>query len=333
VAATTTIEWVRSPDGTPGRTWNPFRGIAPYRWYCERISLGCDFCYASRLNARFTGGMEYPPVMAGDTPRPSHLDPTALELPVRWRRPSMIFVCSMSDLFGPWNRYEDIADVFDLMRAYGARHHIYLVLTKRPNEMAQFLERYQWASKLERFFPHVWLGVTVESAAYAWRSAALSAIPIHEDAVRFLSAEPLLEPIHHRLTWRGIHWVIAGGESAGPTDRSMVSPCAGTLCAQDHWGSGLVHPYDKTTHTLSLCSVCGCPGYVPKVWAKAAVLALRDTARALPDPANFFFKQWGGPHPGSGGHAIDGVRWLAFPPQREAHFAQWSAKGERVLPA
>ena len=126
--------------------------------------------------------------------------------PLMWRRPRRIFVNSMSDLF-----HEDIADayiatVFDVMER--AHWHTFQILTKRPERAASLAPVLPWPN-------NVWLGASVENQYWARRIDPLRAINAH---VRFLSCEPLLGPLD--LDLRGIHWVIAGGES-GPRARPM----------------------------------------------------------------------------------------------------------------
>ena len=133
--------------------------------------------------------------------------PTALDLPIRWRRPRLIFVNSMSDLFHERIPDDYIAAVFAVMRE--AKQHQFQVLTKRAQRMKEL-------SGALGVPPNVWMGVSVESAAYASRITELRRVKAD---VRFLSLEPLLGPIP-KLDLRGIRWVIVGGES-GPRARPM----------------------------------------------------------------------------------------------------------------
>jgi protein gp37 len=183
------IEWTQS-------TWNPVTG-------CSKISLGCRHCYAERMagrlhamgNPRYRNGFQVT----------LHRD--QVDLPLRWTKPQMIFVNSMSDLFHRDVPAEFIAEVFDAMAQ--ASHHTFQVLTKRAKRLAML------APSLPR--PgNVWLGVSVETAAYVERIACLRDAPA---AVRFLSLEPLLGPMPE-LPLDGINWVIVGGES-GPGARPM----------------------------------------------------------------------------------------------------------------
>jgi len=200
VATISKIEWTEA-------TWNPVRG-------CSRVSPGCQHCYAERMAHRFSApGMPY----AGLTRRAGNGEPRwtgkvvtlpdALKEPLRWHRPRVVFVNSMSDLFHDGVPSTFIADVFDTMVA--ANWHSFQVLTKRPERAAKLAHDLPWPA-------NVWLGVSVESAKYLKRIDILRKIPA---AIRFLSIEPLLGPLPE-LDLTGIHWVIVGGES-GPLARPM----------------------------------------------------------------------------------------------------------------
>jgi protein gp37 len=145
-----------------------------------------------------------------------------LDQPLRWRKPRRVFVNSMSDLFHESLTYEQIEKVFDVMIDGGA-HHIYQVLTKRPDRMKAFVERYLSPALLPVVLRNVWLGVSCEDQKTAdERIPLLLQTPA---AVRFVSAEPLLGPIDFRaVRWghanalTGLDWIIVGGES-GPGAR------------------------------------------------------------------------------------------------------------------
>jgi protein gp37 len=178
----TGIEWT-------DKTWNPVTG-------CTKISPGCKHCYAHALALR---------LQAMGNPRYAHgfnvtLHADLLTLPLRWRRPSHIFVNSMSDLFHESVSEDYIQRVFEIM--VQANHHIFQVLTKRAARLAELAPRLPWP-------PNMWQGVSVESVAYLARIDELRRVPA---AVRFLSLEPLLGPLP-RLNLTGIGWVIVGGES------------------------------------------------------------------------------------------------------------------------
>ncbi len=237
----TDIQWTNA-------TWNPVRG-------CSRVSPGCDNCYAMRQAHRFSsaGG----PYEGLTTLRKGKVDwrgrarlvPEMLDQPLRWRKPRRIFVNSMSDLFHSSLTNEEIAAVFGVMGA--ASQHTFQILTKRPERM---LEWFEWAR--QRFpldviencasdagcpvdiqiedaawpLRNVWLGVSVENQKTAnERIKRLLDVPA---AIRFISAEPLLErvdlnhlpngmfsPFSALRRWTdgktttGLDWVIVGGES------------------------------------------------------------------------------------------------------------------------
>lgn len=135
------------------------------------------------------------------------LHPDQLTLPLRWKQRRLIFVNSMSDLFHEAIPEEFIHRVFETMQE--AHWHLFQILTKRAERLVELAGRLEWP-------PHIWQGVSIESARYAWRAAYLRQVPA---AVRFLSVEPLLGPIP-RLPLDGIHWVVVGGES-GPKHRRI----------------------------------------------------------------------------------------------------------------
>jgi protein gp37 len=183
------IEWTEA-------TWNPTTG-------CTKVSPGCDRCYAEQITRRFP--KSYPNGFA------LTLRPSAIDLPLKWRRPRMIFVNSMSDLFHVDVPDSYIATVFDVMAR--CPQHTFQVLTKRAIRLERLSRRLPW--------PHnVWMGVSVESPDYVWRIDSLRQVSA---AVRFVSAEPLLARLPS-LNLDGIHWLIAGGESQ-----------AGARLAHDDW--------------------------------------------------------------------------------------------------
>jgi protein gp37 len=265
------IEWTQA-------TWNPVTG-------CDRISPGCDHCYALTLAARLKamGQAKYQTDGRPPTSGPGFgvaVHTGALAEPLRWRRPRRIFVNSMSDLFHARVPEAFIAEVFAVMAAAG--HHIYQVLTKRPTRMARLLASdafpelvFQTAAHRHEVktltwpLPNVWLGISIELDRFCWRADRLRQTPA---VVRFLSCEPLLGPLPS-LDLAGIDWVIVGGES-GPGARPM-------------------HP----------------------AWARQ----LRDQATAA--GVAFFFKQWGGRTPKAGGRTLDGRTWDQYPARSAADAA------------
>lgn len=200
----TSIEWTHAA-GRVGRTWNPVTG-------CDRVSPGCDHCYAMTLAARLKamGSRKYQ--VDGD-PRTSGpgfgvtLHPEQLQAPATWKKPSVVFVNSMSDLFHAKVPFEFVQQVWKVM--FRTPQHTYQILTKRPDRMARFSAQLPLCM-------NVWLGVSVEDQKRVDRLAWLDKTWA---VTRFVSAEPLLGPVDLR-PWIGerIQWVIAGGES-GPGAR------------------------------------------------------------------------------------------------------------------
>jgi protein gp37 len=190
---TTAIEWT-------DETWNPVTG-------CDRVSPGCDNCYAETLTKRWPKA--FPNGFAVT------LHPDRLDQPLRWRKPRRVFVNSMSDLFHPDIPDLFVGQVFDRMET--ATAHTFQVLTKRPQRMAQVMS--EWDTRVGRYewpLRNVWLGTSIESDRYTFRADHLRRTPA---AVRFLSLEPLLGPLPS-LDLTGIDWVIVGGES-GPGHRPI----------------------------------------------------------------------------------------------------------------
>lgn len=236
----TKIEWTDA-------TWNPVTG-------CDKVSPGCDHCYAETIAHRFAGTAAYPDGFAVT------LHPERLDQPLRWRRPRLVFVNSMSDLFHKDIPDQYIARVFAVMAL--APQHTFQLLTKRHGRMRSLLSSPGWTAKVDDAaaaiaeernlpithvfpLPNVWLGVSVEDQQRAdLRIPALLDTPA---AVRFLSCEPLLGAVDlskslakyrpgdehpwdsDELKARDVlHWVIAGGES-GPAARPMHPEWARSL--------------------------------------------------------------------------------------------------------
>lgn len=207
--AMTKIEWTDA-------TWNPVAG-------CTWASPGCDVCYAARMTRRLEamGQADY----AGLTTK-KHFNGTVrtlahkLDAPLRWKKPRMVFVNSMSDLFHKDVPTEFIWQVFDTM--WNARQHTFQILTKRPERMAGVLSE-MYAASCSDPLPNVWLGTSVENVEQTARIDHLLKCPA---AVRFISAEPLLECVDFAFrNWADeekyrIDWCIVGGES-GPGARPM----------------------------------------------------------------------------------------------------------------
>jgi protein gp37 len=192
------IEWTEA-------TWNPTTG-------CDRVSSGCDNCYALTLAKRLKA-MGNPKYQNDGDLRSSgpgfgltcHAD--ALDVPKRWKHPRIVFVNSMSDLFHARVPATFVQQVFAVMAE--TPRHTYQLLTKRPQRAVRMAADLPWPA-------NVWMGVTVESEESRWRLEHLRRLPA---AVRFVSAEPLLTSLPD-LDLDGIAWLIAGGES-GPGHRPV----------------------------------------------------------------------------------------------------------------
>ena len=299
----TAIEWT-------DETWNPITG-------CTKVSPGCAYCYAERVDHRYdhdkVGKLPWA-LSAARGGRMVTLHHDRLDQPLHWRKPRMVFVNSMSDLF-----HEDVPDsyiltVFTVMQR--AAQHTFQVLTKRPERALSLLSNQAWIDAGERTaryavdasavaaglqlgplvpwawpLPNVWMGVSVENQRWAdVRLLLLAQIPA---AVRFVSCEPLLGPVDLRpwlgqRTWVSdntagldrpgcLDWVIVGGESGGPDRRSLMD------------------------------------GYPTERWRPRLdqVRTIRDDCLEASVP--FFFKQWGGATPKAAGRLLEGRTWLQFP--------------------
>lgn len=188
------IEWTES-------TWNPLTG-------CTKISPGCKHCYAERMAKRLHA-MEQPNYANGFK---LTMHPQALEKPLEWKTPQVIFVNSMSDLFHKDVPLEFIQSVFDVMKR--AHWHQFQVLTKRSERLMELSPQLEWMD-------NIWMGVSVENADYTFRIDHLRKTSAK---IKFLSVEPLLGPIP-KMNLKGINWVIVGGESgpgARPLEREWV---------------------------------------------------------------------------------------------------------------
>ena len=230
----TTIEWTHRP-GTKGETWNPIRArnreTGGVGHYCAHVSEGCRNCYAETMQGwRFNNPIRF---AAQDIDQVEiFLDAEVLIKPLRWRQPRTIFVCSMTDLYGPW-----VPDTWlDKIKAIEALtpQHTYIELTKRPERMGEYIANHSQArcdgrgeavveidptiplESLRWPLPNVWEGTSVEDNDTAQaRIRELQKVPA---AVRWISFEPMLGPVDYTFFdrpafWKGIHWAVAGGES------------------------------------------------------------------------------------------------------------------------
>lgn len=195
MSTNSSIEWTES-------TWNPLTG-------CTKISPGCKHCYAERMAMRLKA-------MGKENYRNGFkltLHENALDKPLEWKKPQVIFVNSMSDLFHKDVPVEFVLEVFDIMRR--AHWHTFQVLTKRADRLEELSPQIDWPE-------NVWMGVSVENQDYTFRIDHLRRT---NAKVKFLSLEPLLGPLK-KLNLKGIHWTIVGGESgpgARPLDPAWVT--------------------------------------------------------------------------------------------------------------
>jgi protein gp37 len=283
MAANSKIEWTDA-------TWNPIRArnlkTGKIGWHCEHVTSGCEFCYAESMNKRLGTGLPFKPGHRKDIE--IFLDEKMLVAPLRWKKPRMIFVCSMTDAFADFVKDEWLDKIFAVMAL--CPQHTFQVLPKRPERMREYMSdplrkramgqavmgisnalAAQAGSHLARItikqfedaftpdgkpFPNVWLGTSCENQA-----TADDRIPILLDtpaAIRFVSLEPLLGSIDLREVSTASVSAAAGNK---------LSDCL-------HWVivGGESGPNARPMH----------PG-----WARS----LRDQCMAAGVP--FFFKQWG----------------------------------------
>jgi protein gp37 len=200
MAKNTKIEWTEI-------TWNPVTG-------CTKVSAGCKNCYAERMAFRLQAMGVFRYRNAFHITMHNDL----IDLPRSWKRPSLVFVNSMSDLFHEDIPSDFIYQIFDSMAR--CPQHIFQVLTKRSNRLKELSPHLPWKK-------NIWIGVTIENKQVTDRIRDLITVPA---AIRFLSCEPLLDELGN-LDLRGINWVIVGGES-GPGSRPMNPSWVDSLYAQ-----------------------------------------------------------------------------------------------------
>lgn len=259
---TTKIEWVKNPDGTKGETWNPVTG-------CTKVSPGCKNCYAERMAKRLAGRYGYPE-------QPNHFDvtlhPDKLDLPLRWRKPRQVFVCSMGDLFHKDVPEDYIVDVFARMLAL--TEHTFQVLTKRADRMCDFVTRRvpgvaKWSN--------IHFGTSIENQATAdERIPWLIQTPA---AVRFVSAEPLLGAVDlDRIPVPGMDEITASAIRYSPDSFMHVHPGSRLdwLIVGGESGPGArpMHP-DWARSLVQQCKSASVPVFVKQmgtVWAKSQYL-------------------------------------------------------------
>ncbi len=284
MASNSKIEWTDA-------TWNPIVG-------CTKVSQGCKNCYAERMAYRLSHALgkvgdtipdawaAYSNVITGKGWNGlTDIVPDALDKPLHWKKPRRVFVCSMGDLFHETIPFNWIAKVWD--RIANSPQHTFLILTKRPERMREFMSEYGHFNY--GLLPNVWLGVSVENQDWAnIRVPILLQIPA---IVRFVSAEPLLGYVNltkikigdisyidalkgfgygemidgHKLHYPTINWVIAGGES-GNKARPMHPDWAVSI--RDQCMSAGVPFFFKQwgewapSHALN----CNLPDFKGKLW-------------------------------------------------------------------
>ncbi|MGB0890697.1 MAG: DUF5131 family protein, partial [Solirubrobacterales bacterium] len=292
-------------------TWNPVVG-------CSKVSPGCDNCYAIGQAERIVrmggkGGTKYEGTVepgSGEWTGTVKCVPEALDQPLRWKKPRLIFVNSMSDLFHPDVPLDFICEVWSVMA--NAPQHVFQILTKRPQRMQKIVDAIAWTGGTngdpweaylwpgpwrseddevtydmldgggEVPLANVWLGTSIESNSFAWRADYLRKTPA---AVRWISAEPLVGPLDD-LDLTSIDWLVVGGES-GPNARPM----------HPDWALDLLR--------LARCVYCDGEGerFNDKSWSPEWVgqepthdnygYSWCLSCDSIEDPTAFLFKQWG----------------------------------------
>ncbi len=244
IRSTHKIRWLNLP-GYKGETWNPIIG-------CSKVSDGCKNCYAEKQAFRMAhmGHEGYKAVTQFPEKEwngESYAVEDSFEKPLRWKKPRVIFVCSMGDLFFNWHSREELDRIFEVIGK--CQQHIFIILTKRPDRMKSYIE-YRKENNLWYGHSWVWMGVTAENQKTA-NERIPELLKIHA-AVRFVSVEPMLGQVElqHFLFHNKINtifssiaspvtkpiqldWVICGGES-GHHARPMHPDWARSLRDQCH---------------------------------------------------------------------------------------------------
>ncbi|MBN4070882.1 phage Gp37/Gp68 family protein [Crocinitomix catalasitica] len=190
--AKSNIEWTEM-------TWNPTTG-------CSKISQGCKFCYAEIMSRRLQamGAEKYKDNFE------LRVHNSALQVPYTWKKPKVVFVNSMSDLFHEEVPLSFINKVFQVMNENP--QHIFQVLTKRAERLAMVSKELSWSQ-------NIWMGVSVENELVEGR---IDFLRDTNAEVKFLSLEPLLGPLPN-LNLTNIDWVIVGGESGHKARKIEIS--------------------------------------------------------------------------------------------------------------
>lgn len=213
MAGLSDIEWTDA-------TWNPVAG-------CRVLSAGCTNCYAMRMAARLQAMAH--PAYEGTTRKSgnryvwtgrTNLIEAALAIPLSWKKPRLVFVNSMSDLFQDSVPFEFVERIWAVMEK--AEIHTFQILTKRPDRMAEFLDRREQPA-----LRNVWLGTSVEDDQVSHRIDELRRC---NSLVRFISFEPLIGSVGE-IDLSKVHWAIVGGES-GPAARELKAEWVESIHSQ-----------------------------------------------------------------------------------------------------
>lgn len=263
------IEWCDA-------TWNPTNG-------CQRVSPGCESCYAERFAGRFSGpkqryeGLVRIGKNGARWTGKMRLEVATLDVPIRWQRARRIFVNSMSDLFHPNLRDQDIAAVFGVMGA--CQRHTFQILTKHPDRARAW---FAWAATLgggagygcafyatkagnERAaapdaagiprtdwpwpLPNVWLGCSVENQE--WADRRIPHLLATSAAVRFVSYEPALGPVDFEHWIKRIDHCTSCGEENEPQVSDVCPACKSTSGLISTWGDAQAERYREATRDPS----------------------------------------------------------------------------------
>jgi len=266
------------------KSWNPITG-------CTHAGTpGCDNCYARRMAPRLAGRFGYPE-------KPHQFDvtlhPDKLEEPLHWRKPRVVFVCSMGDLFHERLCLIQQLLVWDVM--VEATQHVYLLLTKRPAEAVRLAGYLASRRGYEQWPAHIWPGVSVENQDAMWRIPELLKIPA---AKHFVSFEPLLGPIDEdqlRAYLHGCPEAVGGGVHYVTHDMALDA------CAPEMEGMRIDEEPDwvQTMPPIDGVIVGGESGPGARPMHPDWPRSIRDQCTEAGTP--FSFKQWGEWRPGFAG--------------------------------